>query len=445
MKRWTVQEWIAGFKLWISWFIEWLLFLPVWIILQVYLQPEPRVLPWMYTLPLVAVVGVLLRKWCNRKWKQLLAALLLGAAALLLAGVPSGKGTLLLAGGFLYTYMGMTTPSRQSYRLSIFITGMALYFVAAIAYARIPDLQPSVSLLTWSGSLCLILALLDSNSSHLRYSSFAGENARLPGGLRRHNRLFVIVFVAAAAALAAGAGRALGLLLWQAARLIFAWLNRLFSGSGEPLQNEAAPPPAMPELPAAEANEPGLLSMILDFAFYALAAAVIAIALYYALRWLYRNTGGLLRRMMDAVLSMLRRELPPETAAYKDEEKSILTWERTVQGVKEYWRNKLLPSSRRDRWEDMDSSREKARWLYRHWLNAKHAAGYEVKRFLTPIETEADVAEWAQTAGKKRPRKEDDSASAASGELLRLYNEARYGETDPPAADVAALKERLKL
>ncbi|WP_019911178.1 hypothetical protein [Paenibacillus sp. HW567] len=445
MKRWTMQELIAGIRLWLSWFAVWLLFLPVWIILQVYLQPEQGALPWVYTLPLVAVAGVLQRKWCNRKWKRLVIALQLGTAALLLTGALSIQALPLLAGGFLYAYMGMTAASRQSNRLRTYIIGIALYFIAAISYARIPVLQPSVSILTWSGSLCLVLALLDSNSSHLRYSSFAGETARLPGGLRRHNRLFVIVFVAVAAALAAGAGRALGLMLWQAVRLIFAWLSQLFSGSEESPQNEAAPPPAMPELPAAEANDPGLLATILNFAFYALATAVIAILLYYGLRWLYRNTGGLLRRMMDAVLSMLRRELPPEAAAYKDEEKSIFTWEKTVQGVKDYWRNKLIPASRRDRWEDMDSSREQTRWLYRHWLNAKRAAGYEVKRYLTPQETEADVAEWAQTAVKKRPRKDQEGASAAPGELLHLYNQARYGEADPPAAEVASLKERLKL
>ena len=425
-------------------FIEWLLLLPVWLVLQNYLQPGEAAIHWIYTLPVLVLAGVLLRHLCSRLWKQLLAALLLGILAAGLSGALSLSGIPLVAGAGICAYLGLTSGSRVN-RLRIYISGITLYFIASIVFSRIPDLQPDVTILTWSGSLCLVLALLDSNSSHLRYSSLNGDTARLPQGLRRHNRLFVAGFIVLAAVLAAGGGRAAGMLLWKAMRFFFAWVSRIFAGSEQPAPQEA-PPAAIPEFPAAEASEPGLLSTILNIGFYILAGAAVLAVLYYALRWLYRNTGGLWRKAVDFLLSLLRRESPAAAAGYQDEETSLFTWEQTVKGISEYWRNRLMPPGRRDRWEGTNGSRERIRWLYRHWLRARHAEGYEVKAYLTPQETVADVAAW--TEGQKRQRKSPGSGGQTSEQLLGLYNAARYAEAEqqePAAEEVTALKEQLKL
>ncbi|MFD2877837.1 hypothetical protein ACFTAO_20490 [Paenibacillus rhizoplanae] len=88
----------------------------------------------------------------------------------------------------------------------------------------------------------------------------------MPQGLRRHNRMFVVGFIILAALLAAGGGRAVGMLLWNMTRAFFAWLSRLSSGSEEAPPAEALPE-AIPPMPAAEPGEPGLLSMILNIGF----------------------------------------------------------------------------------------------------------------------------------------------------------------------------------
>ncbi|MGN7763920.1 DUF4129 domain-containing protein [Paenibacillus sp. 22594] len=433
----------STYRLWLICIVEWLLFLPVWIVLQMYLQSGAAALPWIYTLPLISMAGVMLRQSCNRKWKQLLAALLLGGLAGILAGAFSLREIPLYAGAVISAYLGITSGGHSN-RLRIYIAGIAVYFVATIAFARIPLLQPSVAVLTWSGSLCLILALLDSNTSHLHYSSFTGDGSPLPRGIRRHNRLFVLLFIAVAALLAAGAGRALGLFFWHAAQAFFGWVSRLFSDSSRPEPPQEAPPQAMPEMPPAETHEPGLLAMILDVAFYAIGAAALIVILYYGLRWLYRNSGGVWRRFIDSLLSLLRRESPQNNTAYQDEEKSIFTWEKTVQGVREYWRSRTTSASRRDRWEGMNGGREQTRWLYRHWLKNKRAQGYLQRSYLTPQETAVDVAEWNESRKRQRKTQVTD-ADAASAQLLRVYNQARYGGTEPSEAEVGQLKEKLKL
>lgn len=433
----------ASIRLWLGCVIEWLLFLPLWVLLEVYLPPEQELMLWIYTLPLLSLAGVLLRQVCNRRWKQLLAALPIGAAAgLFYGGGLDIKVLPLIAVSALFAYLGMTAASRDQ-RLKSYVAGITVYFAAAIIFARVPELLPSLKLLTWSGSLCLVLALLDSNISFLRYSSFAADTARLPSGIRRHNRLFVLLFVAAAAVLAAGAGKALGILLWNTARLIIGWLTRLLSGSEEAPPTETAPPAAPPELPQTEIHEPGLLSMIFEIIFYGIGAAVLLVLLYLGLRWLYRNTGGIFRKAIDALLSMLRRETPQEHAAFQDEEQNIFAWEKTVQGLREYWMNRLKPGGRRDRWEVMSTSRERVRWLYRHWLSAKQAEGYKVKGFLTPSETGEDVAEWAES--RKQMRKSAGGSEFSPEELLQLYNQARYGKDEAAGKDLEQLKKQLKL
>lgn len=434
-----------SYTLWISAFIEWLLLLPVWLVLQTYLQTEGAAVRWIYVLPLMVAGGLLLRHPCSRMWQKLLAALLLGLLAGGLCGTLSLTGIPLVAGAAVCAGLAMTAASRVN-RFRIYAAGITLYFVASIAFSRIPALQPSIAALTWCGSLCLVLVLLDSNSSHLRYSSLNGNAARLPAGLRRHNRLFVAGFILLAAVLAAGGGKAAGTLLWTAARLFFTWISRLFAGSEAAPPPEEAPPAGLPELPAAEGGKPGLLSAILNIGFYVAAAAAILALLYYALRWLYRNTGGMWRKAVDWLLTLLRRESPAAAAGYQDEETSLFHWEQTVQGFRNYWRNRLIPPGRKDRWEGMNGSRERIRWIYRHWLRAKHADGYEVKAHLTPQETMADVAAWTET--QKRQHKLSGSEGQLFERLLGYYNRARYANEEvpePSAEEVKALKEQLKL
>ncbi|AIQ29767.1 hypothetical protein P40081_17575 [Paenibacillus sp. FSL P4-0081] len=437
----------ANLALWITAFIDWLLLLPLWLALQTYLQSGEAAVRWIYLLPLLVAGGVLLRHRCSRLWQQLLAALLLGLLTGLISSTLTLLGIPLVAGAAVCAYLGMTTASRVN-RFRIYLAGITIYFIGSIAFSQIPELQANVTILTWSGSLCLVLALIDSNSSHLRYSSLNSDSARLPEGLRRHNRLYLAGFIVLAAVLAAGGGKTVGMLLWNAVRLFFTWLSRLSSGAEEPPPEEA-PPQAIQEFPAAEAGEPGILAAILNIGFYIIGAAAIVVVLYYGVRWLYRNTGGLLRRAMDWLLTVLRRESPAAAAGYQDEETSLFTWEQTVQGFRDYFRTRLTPSSRRDRWETMDGSRARIRWLYRHWLRAKHTDGYEVKAYLTPQETAADVAAWSE--GQKRQRKNPVSEGEAYNRLLAFYNRARYADeeqsdlTELSAEEITALKEQLKL
>ncbi|WP_339315285.1 hypothetical protein [Paenibacillus sp. FSL R10-2734] len=431
-------------KLWIFSILELLLVLPVWILFQVYVLPKQVEPMWLTAMPLLSLVGILLRQLCSVRWKQLLAALILGAViGILSSGSLSIESLPLGVAGFICAYLGMTVDSRDQSSKKYWL-GIVIYFVTTIVFRRVPDLEASVTLLTWCGSLCLLLTLLISNSSYLHYSTLSQEGKALPKEIQRNNRIYVIGIGIVAAVLAAGAGKAIGTLLWNIVRSFFGWISKLFSGSSEPLPPPLEQPAASPELPFVGDQKPGLLAAILDIALYVAGAVLLGVAAYYALRWLYRNAGEKWKRVMDAFLAMLRREHSPKNnTSYLDEEKSVFTWEQTIQGLKNFWSTRLTPKNRKDRWEQMNSERERVRWLYRRWLLMKRDHGYEVKSYLTPKETEDDILKW--TALNKQKRKGNESSVNTSNSLIELYEKARYGEENPSATDVAALKDQMKL
>lgn len=433
--------------LWMACLIEGVLFLPLWIILEVYLQPGQAPFPWYLILPVLSLSGVLLRHRLNRRWMQILASLPIGAAAgFILWGAEFNTLPIMLVCA-LFAYLGMNAADR-GLGIKTYSIGLIVYFAAVIIYARVPELQHSLTLLTWCGCGCLILALLNTNLSFMRYNSFTAGAERLPFGMKRYNRLHLVLFVAAAALLASGAVKAFATLIVGAFYLLFGLLSRLFSRSEDvPISRQDMP--ASQEFLQTEMKEPGLLSAILDVIFYGLAAVIALAVLYFGVRWLYRNSSGIFRRVVDSILSVLRRENSQEQNGYKDEEESVFAWEQTMESLRRFVKNRLKPGGRSDRWEAMDGSSERVRWLYRHWLNARAAEGYKIKSHLTPRETGADVAEWS--VDRQQARKGERSGSEAqAAELLQLYNEARYGQSPASASgkepgQLDQLKKQLKL
>ncbi|MGG6309531.1 hypothetical protein [Paenibacillus macerans] len=474
-------------RLWVSCLMENALLLPVWLIFAAFFLPAGLSPAWLGMLPLLSLGGVLLGTRLRKLWQRGAAAALLGAgfavAAALSASGGAGPGLLGLgdapasaqdaAVAILQTFalfaacvfclmQGMSAQARRgSFRL--YWAGVGLYFIAGIAFPRIPALAGTVPLLTWSGLACLAVTLFVTNHQYLRYSSLSGDpNERLPAGLRRHNRLYIGAIVAVSVLLAAGAGRWIGGLLWELARRIVQWLTRRPEPEPLPEQPAAEMPSMEPFLPA-DTHEPGLLSRILDIAFYSLGILIGAALLGYLLYWLYRNGGGVWRRTIDRLLALLRKEsAAAENAAYRDEEKSIFTWEAALQSWRQAGARLFRPGAAHDRWEDMSDNRERVRYLYRLLLRKERDGGYPLKLHLTPRETIMDIRrdkEQRREAGNKgrasslmkrlagdgvqatEPVREEPDSPA--GELVRLYYRARYGEGMPRDEEVAELRQRL--
>lgn len=472
---------VQTLRIWLGCLMEYVLLLPAWILFAAFLRPPEFPVAGLGLLPLLSLAGVLTGPRLHKLWQRGAVALGFGlafaAAAFAWAGgvgalgygnVPSVAAFLLqtaalLAAGVLCPLQGMAVRNRQgSFRL--YWAGLGLYFLAGIFFPRIEALQGTVPLITWTGVFSLATALFVTNHQYLRYSSHSGDSGeRLPAGLRRHNRLFVGVIIALALLLAAGAGRWIGSLLLGWLRAVVRWLLRQPKEPAPLEQPEVEVQPLEPMIPV-ETHDSDLLSRILNFAFYAFGGLIIAALLGFALYWLYKNAGGIWRKAIDRLLSLLRREsATPEQAAYLDEETSLFTWESTLQGWRKMGARLLRSGKSPERWEEMKDNRERVRYLYRLFLRKERERGYPIKPHLTPRETVEELrleagrrdesAKASRTGKRKRAvgvgnsGREDESAredlKSASDPLLRLYYGARYGDETPRDDEVAALLRRL--
>ncbi|CAM4432140.1 DUF4129 domain-containing protein [Paenibacillus phoenicis] len=434
--------------------MEYVLLLPAWILFASFLRPPELPVAGLGLLPLLSLAGVLLGTRLRKLWQRGAAALAFGAvytaAAFAWAGGASALGfgnaasagqtpalastvvallqtVALFAAGVFCSLQGLTVRNRQRH-FRLYWVGLGLYFLAGIFFPRIEALQATVPLITWAGVINLATALFVTNHQFLCYSSQSGDSGeRLPAGLRRHNRLFVGVIVVAALLLAAGVGRWIGSLLWRLLQAIVRWLTRPQEPVLPPTEEpEAVTPPQEPMLPA-EPQEPGLLSEILNYAFYVFGGLLLAALLGFVLYWLYKNAGGYWRKAISRLLNLLRREsAAPEPAAYRDEETSLLTWESALQGWRRIGARLLRTGKPAERWEDMRDNRERVRFLYRLFLRKERQRGVSLKPYLTPKELVEEI-----------------KLEAAVDPLLQLYYETRYGEELPGDEEVAELRRRL--
>lgn len=447
MNTYSANYLSRSLKLWALCLVEVAYMLPLLVIAHNYLVPELITLSAIYILPAILLGGVLLRSMVSVMWKRIGISILPGML-LALAGVagPLGQPALLLAAGTGCALLGITSAERKR-RNKLYLWGMALYLLAGIVFPRLPQLASYLSVLTWTGALCLAWTLFATNREFLQYSTFSKEAAgqRLPRGLRRHNSLWIGVIMAAAFLLAAGAGRYIAEGLLAFIRMIFGWLGRP-SAEETPIQEPVLPPMEM-NLP--EQGQPDRLAQWLNMIFYVfgIVALLALIGLCgYLLYKKARNSRGIWRRLVDRLLSLLRRNnRSEEEAAFVDEETRLSILETTLNK----WKDRLNPFSRigrrAERWEDLCDNRERVRYLYRNALRAEQAEGYEVKSYLTPRETEEDIRRLPVAGKPGRTASSRDQRRSMADTLLGVYYRVRYGEQEPQDEEVARIRREMNL
>jgi hypothetical protein len=415
-------------RLWFAGIIELLMLMPLLLLFDAFLVPEKIKTLWFAGLPFLLLIGVAARFRLNALWKQWMAAAFIGAIFAFFAAWPEWRAAAVFALGFFASLQGMTVSSRIG-NTQLYWIGIAGYFIGSILFSYVSALQASLSVLTWTGILCLAVALFSSNGTHLRYAALADERRQsVPGALRRHNRVFVGILFLAAVILTAGFGNFIGRLLWNAVRFVLGLLFRQPQPERESLEAPAESPPLQPMFPP-ESHESGLLGKILDLIFYAVSGLILAAIMGYGIYWFYKHGGGLFRKWIDRLLEVLRRRSRNEEGmGYTDQESVVFEWEAVGRKLHESWVGRLVFGRRGERWEDMRTNSDRVRFLYRGWLRSKVDKGYRAQRHLTPLETAKDIERWAQEEGRLQPS--SPGGKDFSGALIRLYYKARYSGED---------------
>lgn len=439
------------FRGWITALTENLFFLPLGLLLHAYTVPTYYSELAIWLLPAVslfAVGGYVLG--LTVRWKQVLAAPLLGLGYALLVLPSGGKLVLHAVLGGLLAMQAMTAPSRKD-PLKLYWLGVAVYFIAGIAFPRFDKLSAYISIITVCGILCLAIVLFITNRQYLNYNSLTSstEKSNIPKGVRRYNTVWIVSIFVIALLLAAGAGRWAGKMLLSLLRGIVQWLLR---PSDEPA-NELEPPPSQglpPEmiLPE-ETGPPGWLSQILDVLYNIIAGALLLAVIALIGYGIYKYAGPTLSGLLNKLKKfLLRSAAEPAKQEYEDEEVRLTIRGKTGKNRGPWagkWTARLFKQG--EAWDKLQDNRDKIRYLYRRQQRLDESIGLSQPPALTPREQEQQLRRQVQvsvTGGKGRRAPAVHTSRDVMEPLLDLYYRVRYGNQQPGDEEVKLLKDKIQ-
>jgi len=423
--------------------VELLLFFPLLLLLAAAVPPELPLWRWAGALPLCYAAGYAVnRRFAIRRFYLLLAAaLVLGAVYTLLVSGLSWSSCWLLPVSWLLAYRGAklaSIPWRIYFQIKWYLVGLLLYFAASIAFHTIPSFQASIPLLNFAGLAALLVTLVMANQANVQQETLSGDREpAVASAVLRNNRL--LIGLLAAATLAVVWFRKLQQAADWLRRQLVAFIEWLMNRPAEPEAPPAAPqPPAQPpQLPPA--GEPAAWLVWLEKLAYVLVGILLAAAAIYLIYRLSGRLAALIKRCFRWLTGWLNRAERVQDTGYHDEVERLMTWELWKESQADRWKRwRQSRAGRGTKWEDLTDNRERARHLYRLFLQRAETGGYSAKAELTARETVREVEEQG-TSGLP---------SEAAERLANLYDKARYGggtiadeELRPVAQDVRNKKE----
>lgn len=270
-----------------------------------------------------------------------------------------------------------------------------------------------------AGSVWFVVAIFMMNRMSLRQAARAACHRDVPAGARRSGAVGVIVFLAAAFAVASIGEliQAIGNFLkkmayWVIQAMLF--LASLFpggaTGGAEKQSDKGA------ALPPANSNPSPLAELITKIIIVVVLLAVAAAILY----GLYRLFPKLWRKLSGRLKSLFASWQEDETG-YQDRAESLMSIRQAISGAGESLRKLARRFRRRPRIEDYKTNAGKARFLFREFLHGLVSSG----RAPSPGATASDIARPAPA-------------------LAQAYNRARYGEEEPSDSEIEKAKESIK-
>jgi hypothetical protein len=425
--------------------IEVLMFLPLMLIIGVYLLPS-HVTMWLWfaTVPLLYAAGCLANTFLPlNKWVRLFSVVtVLGAVSAYLITGQSYSFFVVVPFTLLFVYRGAHMAQAAwslLFPVHFYLVGLLVYFIASVVLQYIPIFEPYVPVLTWLGLLALAITLLMTNQSTMKQETLSGDKeAVVASVVLRQNRvlvvmvLFFIILVVFFRKLQAA-------LNWLK-ELLIAWLRELLNRPSEPQsvnQETAAPQPPMG---LGEAAPPAAWLQWLEKAAMVIAGIALVIGVLFLLYIGAKKLPALFKRFFIWLIQLFnqRGQQRQKATGYEDDVESLMDWKglnSKMAGRVKKWITKQF--EQKLQWQAMDN-RERVRFLYRQWLRKHAKEGYQPQKHLTPNETSNDIGRWA------KGREAASEGALPVDSLIKLYEQARYSSGIPEEADVEALKKTFE-
>jgi hypothetical protein len=425
--------------------IELFFYLPVFIIIAIYLLPASAIWAWIATLPLCYwAASLMIGRWSNLRYgvRLLLALAIGGLDGALIIGSWVKEAAILpfivcsFAAIFI-AWRGMSARMRDwsdSFPNTLMLIGVMIYVAAQplklLVFKKLVDYN---GILIVCGIAAVILFFFIANERHLNSETIDTGRTSATLAFKRQNRLLMIIVVAIISILALfrQIQQAIERFFHAIIERIMNWLNR----PKEQIITEEPPSnAAMPQMPTEEAKPPSdlmlLLEQILKVIGIAIVIAIACILLYFVFKKLYHWAKIIASRLRERGADSRKG-----AAGYTDEVESLMT----LINLREQMGNqlkKLLPRRRTQavEWNALASNAEKIRYLYLRVLRSGAEQGYSVNASLTPRETADDLANW----------KDGKLKQAGMHPFIDVYEEVRYGDKEPDNQQVDAFKRQLE-
>ncbi|XEC92530.1 DUF4129 domain-containing protein [Paenibacillus tarimensis] len=416
--------------------VELLLFLPLLLVAAVTMIEDGSRLLWIVSLLPVYGAGYAAAGWLRltRLYKLLPVVLLIGAGHGLLFAETTIQ---VLVIGFISSmaaYRGGRLNGAlwsERFRLSYAAAGIAIYFVASIAFPRISGYEPYLSLLVWCGIGSLFAALHIFNSVNLKQETFSkGDKPDVSRNVLWQNRILIVIFVIIAVIIAEVQR------IDEALKRLRDWLNQWL----QKMQNQTnhiESPPAMntqpPMFPEEGPSEPSVLMVWLEQIMMVIGYLGIVLFFLFVLYKILKKAPGSLQKLYRLLSRLFNGNgYKGNEAGYVDEVEMLSEWEGLKNKFKDRW-IKRMPGRTGTKADNM-TNEQKVRDLYRRSIADYMKRGYERKLHYTPKETQHDIEHWDQ-----------QQTGGMFAKLSLLYERVRYGNANVTDDQLKSIRDQDEL
>lgn len=345
---------------------------------------------------------------------------------------------------FIASFIGVQTQRRHYPFLApaLYWVGALLYLAVFVTALYLTPLRAITPVLEWGAAVSVIAALLGLNRQAIEDTTATRDDAPPPTrALIRHNQLYTALIVLIVFALSALTAiwrlfTALVRFVLREVAQFFLWI--LHAPTQQPTSPTHPPNPhPVSRLPVVHMERTGLGTTLLRDVLLLL----FALAIVYALYRLFRHVPSLWRYLLSLLAT---RE--SQSHGYLDQIETLTRAERLppLQALRGIVRRRQRVKE--EAWQDLRTSGEKVRWLYRQMLRIGAVHGYTVRTHLTPSELARDIAPWL----RQRPEETHLHASEITArldqtlreqalDLSKAYSAVRYGAKEWPTEEVNAL------
>lgn len=417
-------------KRWFWTITEYLMLFPAILIISVLLLPDQVSLIFTLTLPVNALIAILIARIQGR-FRNIVLMITGTVYTLLVSGLwflasPGDIGYIFvyIAGTAVFFYRGIKRATGNKPVLFFYAGGLLIHIICYFLISRVGVLVPYLYTAA-AGSALYVIAVLPIANRYFLIAESQQKNSLnvMPSSVVRGNRIIVMTLLVTIGILSAGRYLLEGInwLIGSAGRFIN-WLSRIL----ESAEDNSLLPEDRGDF-SFDMMEPAEENPVVQFILEAITALLVLFLLFLVIRHIVINHKRIIKSIMEffSRLSGRFRKWSSTEQSYSDKYEFLL---KTADPGRPPLLRRIL--RREKRWKDMKDNISRTRFIYTRFVLDSIQKGFQFRVSDTPLETVERIS---------REIKGDNSDHSL---LSETYDQARYGNKEISDETVMKLKDR---